>query len=171
MRTEGKRQPAAPARRRSLNRLAAWALQWGPALGLSAAIYWLSSSPKLGRPNLVVTFLADLFGDRAWFSRVLPIVQRLDAASSWLAHFAEFALLALAWRWALHGVQIQRRHKSLLAWLLTALYAVADEWHQSFVPGRHADWRDVAVDIAGATFALAALAFIRRRRNSRAGKP
>ncbi len=36
-------------------------------------------------------------------------------------------------------------------------------------PGRHADWRDVAVD-AGATFALAALAFIQRRQSRRTGR-
>ena len=65
-----------------------------------------------------------------------------------MAHFTEFALLALAWRWALRGIALRPHTKTLVAWLLTALYAVSDEWHQSFVPGRHADWRDVAVDHA-----------------------
>ena len=171
MQIEERRQSGAPAGRSELReRIAAWTLQWGPALGLSAAIFWLSSRPNFGEPYLVLAFLADLFGEKAWFARALPIAQRVDAASSWLAHFTEFALLALAWRWALRGIALRPHTKTLVAWLLTALYAVSDEWHQSFVPGRHADWRDVAVDLAGATFALAALAFVQRRRSSRAGR-
>ncbi len=171
MRIEERRQFGATAGRSELRqRLVAWPLQWGPAIGLSAAIFWFSSRPNFGQPNLILTFLTGLFTEQAWFVRALPIVQLLDAVSSWLAHFTEFALLALAWRWALRGVTLKRHNKTLVAWLLTALYAVSDEWHQSFVPGRHADWRDVAADLLGATFALAALAFILRRRNRRTGK-
>ncbi len=170
MQNEVRRQRDISASSRSLNQLSVWTLQWGPALGLSALIFWLSSRPNFGEPNLVLTFLADLLGEKAWFARALPIVQWVDAAGSWFAHFTEFALLALAWRWALRGVALRPSNKTLVAWLLTALYAVSDEWHQSFVPARHADWRDVAVDLAGATFALAALAFIQRRQSRRTGR-
>ena len=38
-----------------------------------------------------------------------------------------------------------------LAFGLTFLYAVSDEWHQSFVPGRHARWYDVVFDLLGAS--------------------
>jgi VanZ family protein len=40
-------------------------------------------------------------------------------------------------------------------------YAISDEWHQSFVPGRGATARDVAID--GIGIALAALAGTRTR--------
>lgn len=40
-------------------------------------------------------------------------------------------------------------------------YAISDEWHQSFVPGRTATARDVAID--GIGIALAALAATRTR--------
>lgn len=43
------------------------------------------------------------------------------------------------------------------AWLLAALYGVTDEWHQSFVPGRMADVRDVLADATGAAIGLAAV--------------
>ena len=33
---------------------------------------------------------------------------------------------------------------------LTLLYAISDEVHQSFVPGRHARWYDVGFDMIGA---------------------
>jgi VanZ family protein len=37
-----------------------------------------------------------------------------------------------------------------LSFLLATLYGVTDEVHQSFVPGRNPDWRDVVADGLGA---------------------
>jgi VanZ family protein len=37
-----------------------------------------------------------------------------------------------------------------LAIVLAGAYGVTDEWHQSFVPGRHPEAADVAADFAGA---------------------
>jgi hypothetical protein len=43
----------------------------------------------------------------------------------------------------------------ILAWLLAMLYAVTDEFHQSFIPGRHPSAWDVALfDATGALLAL-----------------
>jgi VanZ family protein len=39
-----------------------------------------------------------------------------------------------------------------------ALYGITDEWHQSFVPTRTAEARDVISDTLGATLAAAAFA-------------
>lgn len=38
----------------------------------------------------------------------------------------------------------------VLAWFLAVLYALTDEFHQSFVLGRHASLVDVGVDAVGA---------------------
>jgi VanZ family protein len=43
------------------------------------------------------------------------------------------------------------------AWTIAVVYGVTDEWHQSFVPHRHAELRDLAADAVGA-FAAAAVA-------------
>ncbi len=147
-----------------LRRLARGAITWGPALALSAAIFWFSSRTGLGSPHLFADFWAALFGLRGAGALVPPIVQALDAAAPWIAHFTEYAALALAWHWALRNRRLSGRSTLLLAWLLTAAYALSDEFHQRFVPGRHSDWRDVATDMAGAAFALAILALIQRRR-------
>ena len=40
-----------------------------------------------------------------------------------------------------------------VAWLLAVLYGAADEFHQSFVPGRTPDVYDFAADVGGATAA------------------
>lgn len=43
------------------------------------------------------------------------------------------------------------------------LFAVADEWHQRFIPGRSADALDVVADLAGAAVGFAAAARLLRR--------
>jgi VanZ family protein len=42
----------------------------------------------------------------------------------------------------------------LLAWLAAAIFAVTDEFHQSFVPSRTASPIDVMIDICGAMIGL-----------------
>jgi VanZ family protein len=51
------------------------------------------------------------------------------------------------------------------AWLIAVAYGVTDEWHQSFVPTRHAEVRDLIADAIGAlvaTIAVGAWGIIRR---------
>ena len=52
-----------------------------------------------------------------------------------------------------------------LASLIAVAYGATDEWHQSFVPGRHAEWRDLFADAIGAlaaTLVVGAWSIIRR---------
>ncbi|MGH2954163.1 MAG: VanZ family protein [Solirubrobacterales bacterium] len=74
------------------------------------------------------------------------------------AHFGEYALLAALWTWAL-APALDRR-AVLAAAAISLLYAISDEWHQSFVPRRDADPLDIVVDAAGIA---AAAALIRAR--------
>ncbi|MDP9255835.1 MAG: VanZ family protein [Actinomycetota bacterium] len=80
-----------------------------------------------------------------------------------LAHVTEyFALTALLVR-ALRRSQIAA---AVPASVVAALaYASSDEWHQSFVPGRTATPRDVAID--GVGIALAAIVVTRTRLRER----
>lgn len=45
---------------------------------------------------------------------------------------------------------------AVASFVVTVLYGVSDEWHQSFVPGRTADAWDVLADAAGASVAVGA---------------
>ncbi len=75
-----------------------------------------------------------------------------------LLHFIAYALMALL---AYHGLtrpETPPRRTAALAFLFVALFALSDEWHQSFVPGRIASLGDWLADIAGAGCALLFLA-------------
>ncbi|HYD35307.1 MAG TPA: VanZ family protein [Vitreimonas sp.] len=51
------------------------------------------------------------------------------------------------------GPKYEKLHWSLPV-LLTLLYAASDEWHQSWVAGRSATFRDIGYDLLGALIVL-----------------
>ena len=69
------------------------------------------------------------------------------------------------------GVRKKRRYGPLppsrwtwaLSWKFTVLYAASDEWHQSFVPGRHPQLTDVLIDACGAATGLLIFWWLQRR--------
>ena len=66
-------------------------------------------------------------------------------------HLVGYAILALSY-W--HAFRMQQDKRGL-AWLLTVLYALTDEFHQAFVPGRHSTIWDVLIfDNLGAMLSL-----------------
>jgi VanZ family protein len=69
-----------------------------------------------------------------------------------LQHAGAYAILgALVW-WALADMKALRR--AIVAVLISAAYGIADELHQSFVPGRECSLFDWVTDAAGATIAV-----------------
>jgi VanZ family protein len=102
-------------------------------LAWAALIYAAS-----GRPNLRVS------SDDA-----------LDLVLRKAAHVVVFGVLAVLVLRAIRSEQRPRRADLVLAWLVTFAYACSDEWHQSFVDGRVGHPSDVAIDMVGATVALA----------------
>jgi VanZ family protein len=86
-----------------------------------------------------------------------------------VAHFGEYALLAALWVWALAPLLGRRAY--LVAAAIAFVYALSDEFHQSFVEGRDADPLDVLADAAGIAVAVSLLsawrAASRRRQTSR----
>ena len=82
------------------------------------------------------------------------------------AHFSEYFLLGLFSSLLVFSVLELFGKKSILFFLIpiafSFLYAVFDEYHQRFVGGRAAQFTDVLIDTAGATFATAIVALIFR---------
>ncbi len=116
-----------------------WWCRWIPVAVWMAVIFILSAQPKL--PSAPSPFWDDLMKKGS--------------------HMLEYAVLsALVW-FALG------RRTPLLAWGLAVAYAISDEYHQYFVPGRQADPMDVLFDALGAALAVLLLWWGRsRRRNS-----
>jgi VanZ family protein len=107
---------------------------WLPPLALMALIFALSAQPNL--------------------SSGLGL---LDHVGRKLVHMAEFGLLCALWWRALRTVAPGPRALAA-AWTVAVLYAVSDEWHQSFVTGRTGSPWDVLIDAAGASIAAALVA-------------
>ncbi len=99
----------------------------GPAIAWALAIFIQSSISYLNAPNLGFDWQDKFY------------------------HAIEYAILAFFIRRALIyqpnlGVQ---RDAEWLTILIASVYAISDEIHQYFVPGRSADLSDVAADIIG----------------------
>jgi hypothetical protein len=112
-----------------------------PPLAVMALIFALSATPDLSS------------GLGAW-----------DFALRKLAHVTIFALL-----WLTLARAMGWRHP-IAAAVVAVIYAGSDEWHQSFVDGRHGTPVDVAIDAVGIGLAALACALTARRRG-RPGPP
>ncbi|HWO76912.1 MAG TPA: VanZ family protein [Bacillus sp. (in: firmicutes)] len=76
------------------------------------------------------------------------------------AHFTVFGILAfLIW-----NCLKTYRFSYTFAWILTFIYAMSDEWHQSFIPGREASFRDVLIDSFGALIVLSLVFIVNNHR-------
>ena len=79
--------------------------------------------------------------------------------------FLYFVLILLLWLALLPWIRGKRRQIAV-SFALCVILAALDEYHQTFIPGRSGQMRDVAVDLFGAALALllAALLYLAARR-------
>ena len=92
-----------------------------------------------------------------FFPTISPLTEgRVEFFLRKAAHVSEYAVLAvLLYRAFVHTVFQSRRALSAgIVLLVCAAYAASDEFHQSFVPSRTATFRDVMIDLFGATLAV-----------------
>lgn len=136
-------RPPAPLVLRLLLWLAVAAWMW--VIFAFSAQTGESSSGLSGR---IAAVLSRWLFDTDWNALEPSRQQLLEFALRKTAHFCEYALLGFLWAAALKA-QGASRQGMLLAPLAGLVYAGADEWHQSFVPGRSPGLRDVAIDFCG----------------------
>jgi len=81
------------------------------------------------------------------------------------AHFTEFAVLGLlsARAFSVSSQYMLRRMWFFAGLLLVVVWALLDEFHQSFVPSRTASLYDSLIDIAGGLTALIGYRYVRGR--------
>ena len=79
----------------------------------------------------------------------------LDFILKKAAHMIEYGILAfLLWRALSRRLGTFSRSALAAAFALSVLYAASDEYHQTFVSGRHGKLMDVGFDTVGALVAL-----------------
>jgi VanZ family protein len=88
-------------------------------------------------------------------SKEMPNFGLVDFLVKKGGHALGYGLLALTYLHGLRGGSDQFTSRRLIvAWFLTVVYSVTDEFHQSFVSGRHPAVTDVMIDSFGAALAL-----------------
>lgn len=110
---------------------------------------------RISRWVLVLVWMAIIFVLSSQSSLPRAPEDTLDVVLKKLAHFAEYAVLgALLLRSLTPSDSWLPIHAStrtrLAAVALAGMYALTDEVHQSFVPGRAPSPIDVGIDLAGA---------------------
>lgn len=106
---------------------------WLPLLAWMGIIFWFSSQPQPF--EMPESWQQELVGKAG--------------------HVVGYAGLGLLWWRALAAHRsISERRVLALAFFLTVLYAISDEYHQTFVPGRSGSLMDVLIDAAGAGIGL-----------------
>ncbi|NNF60882.1 MAG: VanZ family protein [Gammaproteobacteria bacterium] len=78
-----------------------------------------------------------------------------------LLHVPLFALLGWAWCWALDQQCRELKKIILLGALISAGWAVLDEMHQLYVPGRFASLTDITLNLVGVVIGLVLFTKIR----------
>ncbi len=83
----------------------------------------------------------------------LEFAMKIDHPVRKTAHATEYAALGFLFAGACYpgkGKQRSLKRTLLLPWCMAAAYAMSDEIHQTFVPGRSGQVSDVCLDSAGA---------------------
>jgi VanZ family protein len=116
--------------------------RYAPPLAVMALIFWLSATPDLSSG-----------------------LGSLDLVLRKAAHITIFALLWLTF------ARASEWRRPIAATVAALAYAASDEFHQTFVQGRHGAVSDVAIDAIGMGVAALAWTVAARRRGGRPGPP
>src|SRR5699024_11129892 len=124
-------------------------ISWIPVFVWMALIFYLSHQPA-SSSNELSTGVMDVFMNT--ITTVIPIDFDLGIFHHFnrkSAHFFEYFMLGLL------VINALKRHVSIkwkfvaLSLVICILYAISDEVHQLFIPGRSGEMRDVFIDSTG----------------------
>lgn len=124
---------------------------WIVAIVWMAVIFFLSSQQasdsnqlSTGITKIIVDFISGIFPGMS------PQIQWLNHIVRKNAHFIAYFILGFLQINALYINGEKGRKGFCIALIISVLYAASDEFHQTFVPGRSGELRDVLIDSAGA---------------------
>jgi hypothetical protein len=106
---------------------------------------------------LLWTLLVVFFGVSYFFSSISVFPSWIDdlPVGDIALHLAEFALLALIFCIVLHRTtKTSLLTVMLLSLVVICIWAFLDEYHQSFIPGRHSKLSESVIDILGGVIGI-----------------
>ena len=123
-------------------------LAWMPAVIWMGVIFFLSHQPATASSTLSSGITAMIVHT---IETVVPFME-LDLPTFHHfvrkgAHFFAYFTLGVL---VIHALKLPRVKGMVLAFVICILYAISDEVHQLFIPGRSGEVRDVLIDSAGA---------------------
>ena len=135
---------------------------WLPALLWTCVVLGASTDAFSAQTtgSILQTVTTALFGhiDPATFDFIHFLIRKA-------AHLTEYGILGLLWFRAWRGTRVGWYWQWGLFGVVVALVvASADEIHQSFVPSRTGEFRDVVLDVCGAMIVQFLLWLVNRRR-------
>jgi len=127
-------------------------LRWIPALFFATMIFIFSAIPG----NEVEKSFDNLNATVQVVSAAEPEKPVLSPTIDWLkvAHGVGYFWLGFT---VLYALTAHSRWSPVMAFMLCSLYAVMDEFHQSFVPARTASAKDVLIDSSAALAGIIAI--------------
>ena len=118
---------------------------------LGWCLFLVGTSSTVIRPHdFLAWFAAHVFTDEVSFRRFVVFwgYSWFIIVKGW--HAAEFAILCGLCLALLNRVARSRPRRNLLiSVIFCVLFAIGDEYHQTFVPGRGGTWSDVGIDCIG----------------------
>ena len=131
-------------------------LSWGITFLWMALIFYMSSQPAAESRELsrgVAAWIAEII------ERLAPQAdidfRSLHGTLRKQAHFWAYLVLGPLVLNALRQSGVKGRRAVVLALAVSVVYAITDEIHQLFVPGRSGEIFDVVIDTAGAAAGIA----------------
>jgi VanZ family protein len=124
---------------------------WIATIGLMVGIFLFSSQPATKSSSISGDIVEKI---------VKPLLQLMHITYSEtfhtivrkLAHFTFYGLLGISTFNLLRNYRVPRT--VILSLLVCFFYACMDEFHQTFVPGRSGEFRDVCIDLSGSLFGI-----------------
>jgi VanZ family protein len=121
--------------------------RWTPVIAWAAVIWMLSTGWFSGERTGAI--LLPILG--VLFPEATPAdLRAMHYAIRKLAHFTEYLILSVLLYRALRGGRRWNLRAAGIAIGIAGVYAIGDEFHQWFVPGRTAAATDCLIDFSGA---------------------
>lgn len=102
-----------------------------------------------GGKSETTDYIGDESGNIAYDDYYNAYLQNINIILRKGAHLFEFLILAILVAWVMVSYEITGRRAVVYVLFIVLLYAVSDEFHQLFVPGRTARVEDILIDFIG----------------------